>query len=54
MTTERDRDGDATVKMPQLVPQPEKDLEHFDPEKTIVREEWDGVMRRTHVPAGPR
>jgi hypothetical protein len=40
MTIERDTDQDATLKMP-LPPQLDSDLEDVDPEKTLVREEWE-------------
>jgi hypothetical protein len=43
MTIERDKDPDATVKMPLPIPQLDKDLEEVDPEKTLVREDWQGV-----------
>jgi hypothetical protein len=45
MTIERDFDPDATVKMPLPIPEVEQDLEDFDPERTLVREEWQGVHR---------
>jgi hypothetical protein len=43
MTIERDKDPDATVKMPLPIPQLDKDLEEVDPEKTLVREDWQGA-----------
>ncbi len=45
MTIERETDPDATLKLPRL---PIDGVEEeFDPEKTIVREDWETrVMRR--------
>ena len=55
MTIERDPDSEATVEMPRpVVPQVEETLEDIDPEKTLVREDWEStVMRRVapHVAA---
>jgi hypothetical protein len=56
MTIERDieRDPDATVKMPTPVIETDESLEDIDPEKTLVREDWEStVMRRVapHVEA---
>jgi diaminopimelate decarboxylase len=51
MTVERDEAADATVKMPK--PQLEEiceDLEEIDPEKTIVREDWESVVMRRVAP----
>jgi hypothetical protein len=52
MTTERDNDPDATVRMP--LPRLDTDTEDFDPEKTIVREEWEGVRKKDLRRADPR
>lgn len=41
MTIERDKDPDATVKMPLPIPSLDSDLEDVDPEKTLVREDWE-------------
>jgi hypothetical protein len=41
MTIERDKDPDATVKMPLPIPCLDSDLEDIDPEKTLVREDWE-------------
>jgi hypothetical protein len=41
MSAERNSDSDATVKMPQLIPKVDDDLQDFDPEKTLVREDWE-------------
>ena len=43
MTTEREKDPDATVKMP--LPRMDGDTENFDPEKTLVREDWESVRK---------
>lgn len=43
MTIERDKDPDATVKMPLPIPQLDPELEDVDPEKTLVREDWQSV-----------
>jgi hypothetical protein len=51
MTIERDKDPDATVKMPRPVPRPENELEDVDPEQTLVREEWDRA--RSAAPPKP-
>lgn len=51
MSAERDTASDATVKMPK--PQLEEiceDLEELDPEKTIVREDWESVVIRRVAP----
>jgi hypothetical protein len=47
MTIESDVDPDATVKMPLPFPQGDQDAEEFDPERTLVREEWQGVRHLT-------
>jgi hypothetical protein len=41
MTAERDQDSEPTVKIPRPMPQLDRDLEDVDPEKTLVREDWD-------------
>jgi hypothetical protein len=43
MTTEREKDPDATVKMP--LPRMDGDTDNFDPEKTLVREDWEHVRQ---------
>jgi len=51
MTVERDEGPDATVKMPK--PQLDEiceDIEEIDPEKTIVREDWESVVIRRVAP----
>lgn len=45
MTTERELDPDATVKMPLPIPHIDQDLEDMDPERTLVREDWQGVRQ---------
>lgn len=49
MTTERDYDPEATVEMPRPV-QIEPDLEDEDPEKTLVREDWESTVIRRVAP----
>jgi hypothetical protein len=46
MTIERDKDPDATVKMPQPIPRIDSELEDVDPDKTLVREEWELIRPR--------
>jgi hypothetical protein len=51
MTIEREFDPDATVEMPR--PQIETDLdaeEEVDPEKTLVREDWETTVIRRVAP----
>lgn len=45
MTTEREKDPDATVKMPLPLPRMDGDTDDFDPEKTLVREDWESVRK---------
>jgi len=51
MTTERDFDPDATVEMPRPA-QVDSDLEEeeIDPEKTLVREDWESAVIRRVAP----
>ncbi|HEU4655802.1 MAG TPA: hypothetical protein VFS47_17570, partial [Steroidobacteraceae bacterium] len=52
MTAERDPDSEPTVKMPLPIPQLDRDLEDIDPEKTLVREDWDKLApRRAAAPS---
>ncbi len=52
MTAERDQDSEPTVKMPMPIPQLDRDGEDFDPEKTLVREDWDqAAPRRAAAPS---
>jgi diaminopimelate decarboxylase len=48
MTAERDMDTEATVKIP--VPTNLDEVEEFDPEKTLVREDWESVVLRRVAP----
>ena len=51
MTIERDPDSEATVEMPKPhVPQVEETLEDVDPEKTLVREDWESTVIRRVAP----
>jgi hypothetical protein len=45
MTIERDKDPDATVKMPLPLPRMDGEKDEFDPEKTLVREDWESVRK---------
>jgi hypothetical protein len=47
MTIERDKDPDATVKMPLPIPRLDSELEDVDPEKTLVREDWERLRSAT-------
>lgn len=49
MTIEREYDPDATVEMP-LPVQIDTDIEEVDPEKTLVREDWESVVIRRIAP----
>lgn len=51
MTTERERefDPDATLEMPRPV-QIDTELEDVDPEKTLVREDWESTVIRRVAP----
>jgi hypothetical protein len=49
MTTERDYDPDATLEMPALG-RLDTDLEEVDPEKTLVREDWETTVIRRIAP----
>jgi len=52
MTTERDPDLEPTVEIQRPVPpKSESDEdENFDPEKTLVREDWESVVLRRVAP----
>ena len=51
MTAERDMDPEATVRMPMPLPaEDSQDIEPFDPEKTLVREDWESVVIRRVAP----
>lgn len=54
MTAERDHDSDATVKMPRVNPETglevEESLEDFDPESTLVRDDWESTVIRRVAP----
>lgn len=45
MTVEREQDMDATVKLPRPSIEVEDELQDFDPEKTLVREDWEQSRR---------
>ena len=49
MTIEREFDPDATVEMPRPV-QIDAELEDEDPEKTLVREDWETTVIRRVAP----
>jgi hypothetical protein len=52
MTTERDPDSEPTVEIQRPVPpqSDSKDEENFDPEQTLVREDWESVVIRRVKP----
>jgi hypothetical protein len=53
MTTERDPDTEPTVEIQRPVPQPKPEIdsdESFDPERTLVREDWESVVIRRVAP----
>jgi hypothetical protein len=49
MTTERDYDPEATLEMPRPV-LIDPELEDADPEKTLVREDWESAVIRRVAP----
>lgn len=50
MTTERDPDSEATVEMPRpALPVPDE-IEDIDPEKTLVRDDWESTAIRRVAP----
>ena len=58
MTTERDPDNEPTIEIQRpVVPQPPaqingeiEDAENFDPERTLVREDWESTAIRRVAP----
>jgi hypothetical protein len=52
MTTERDPDSEPTVEIQRPVPPKSNgdEDENFDPEKTLVREDWESVVLRRVAP----
>jgi hypothetical protein len=52
MTTERDPDNEPTVEIQRPVaPKSDSDAdENFDPEQTLVREDWESVVIRRVAP----
>ena len=53
MTAEREPTAEETVKMPRPQidkPSQEENLDEFDPEKTLVRENWETVVIRRVAP----
>ena len=51
MTDERDPAAEATVKMPRpQLDEIAEDIEEIDPEKTLVRENWESVVIRRVAP----
>ena len=52
MTTERDPDQEPTVEIQRPVPPKSEgdEGENFDPEKTLVREDWESVVLRRVAP----
>lgn len=49
MTTEREYDPEATIEMPRPV-LIDPELEEVDPEKTLVREDWESTVIRRVAP----
>ena len=49
MTTEREYDPEATVEMPRPV-HIDGEIEYLDPEKTLVREDWETTVIRRVAP----
>ena len=49
MTIEREYDPEATIEMPRPV-QIDAELEDEDPEKTLVREDWESTVIRRVAP----
>lgn len=49
MTTEREHDPDATLEMP-LPVLIDPELEEADPEKTLVRDNWESTVIRRVAP----
>jgi hypothetical protein len=43
MTTNHDSDPDATVRMPRPAPRKDIEVEHIDPDSTLIRDSWDGA-----------
>jgi diaminopimelate decarboxylase len=51
MTAERDPAADDTVEMPKpLLDEMVDDVEEIDPDKTLVREDWESVVIRRVAP----
>ena len=50
MTIEREFDPDATVEMPRPTIDTDLDEEEIDPEKTVVREDWETTVIRRVAP----
>jgi hypothetical protein len=54
MTTERDPDNEPTVEIIRPVPSPAAQVEdgdqNFDPEQTLVREDWESTAIRRVAP----
>jgi diaminopimelate decarboxylase len=50
MTIERNYDPDATVEMPRPVQIETEVEEEVDPEKTLVREDWESTVIRRIAP----
>lgn len=50
MTTEREQDTEATVQMPRPTPVVPEEIENVDPEKTLVRDDWESTAIRRVAP----
>lgn len=50
MSVDPDPTADETVRMPQPLVEEKKDIEEIDPEKTLVRENWESIVIRRVAP----
>lgn len=50
MTRERNLDPEATMELPSLNPAADEDGQDFDPEQTLVREDWESTVIRRVAP----
>lgn len=50
MTTERDPDSEATVQMPRPTPLIPDEIEDVDPDRTLVRDDWESTAIRRVAP----
>lgn len=50
MTIEREQDPEPTVRMPLPTPAVPEEIEDIDPEKTLVRDDWESTAIRRVAP----